>query len=221
MLKHKPDDGNKGLNLQIIITPMLDMAFQLLAFFIMTYQPSSYEVGLDIQLLPPEQLAIKGGKPKPKTEPEASTDLPPVKDAVLVVIKAYVEGRDAGKNDEARKEAGKTQEGMPLEIYFKTPESPDLKKIATEADTIDRGWQNLLASLKEYRKTLPPPAPGETEASVTTIVKLMPDAALQQRFVLKAWDVSRGAGFKSVGFVPPPDLLDSGNPSFKKLAEKD
>ena len=47
--KWQPDGG---VDLGIIITPMLDMAFQLLAFFIMTYQPSPSEAALDGSLLP-------------------------------------------------------------------------------------------------------------------------------------------------------------------------
>jgi biopolymer transport protein ExbD len=37
------------------ITPMLDMSFQLLAFFIMTFKPSPTEGQLAMQLPPPEQ----------------------------------------------------------------------------------------------------------------------------------------------------------------------
>ena len=44
-MSHKPDLGGNslGVNLGLIITPMLDMAFQLMAFFIMTFQPLSEE----------------------------------------------------------------------------------------------------------------------------------------------------------------------------------
>ena len=39
-----------GPNLNPIITPMLDMAFQLMAFFIMTYHPSALEGHIDGKL---------------------------------------------------------------------------------------------------------------------------------------------------------------------------
>jgi hypothetical protein len=222
MAEHKRGDHGEGggeVDLNVIITPMLDMAFQLLAFFIMIYQPSSYEVGLDINLLPPEKLAIKGGKPKKSEEPPPpGSDLAPIKDAVLVVVKAYVPEREIGKDATGRKKAGKIIEGMPLEIYIKTPES-DLKKIATDSDSEVAGWQILKDSLNEIYKTLPPSSPGD-EGTVKTIVKLMPDAALKQRYVLKAWDACRAAKFK-VGFVPPPDMPESSTASFKKLADKE
>jgi biopolymer transport protein ExbD len=41
---HKPrSPESSGVNLGLIITPMLDMSFQILAFFIMTYHPSALE----------------------------------------------------------------------------------------------------------------------------------------------------------------------------------
>src|SRR5258708_2533159 len=41
--RRKAPDLSLGVNLSLIITPMLDMAFQLMAFFIMTFQPLSEE----------------------------------------------------------------------------------------------------------------------------------------------------------------------------------
>ena len=50
------DHDMGGVNLAIIVTPMLDMAFQLLAFFVMTYHPSALEGSYKIsQVLPPEK----------------------------------------------------------------------------------------------------------------------------------------------------------------------
>jgi biopolymer transport protein ExbD len=54
------NDG--GVDLAVIITPMLDMAFQLLAFFIMTYHPSTAEGAVDGTLLP--AATVKGAPGK-------------------------------------------------------------------------------------------------------------------------------------------------------------
>src|SRR4051812_18317861 len=51
MLRRKKYTAEGGVDLGIIITPMLDMAFQLLAFFIMTYHPSPSEAAVDGTLL--------------------------------------------------------------------------------------------------------------------------------------------------------------------------
>src|SRR5262249_12270483 len=47
--KHK-SEGGLDLELGIVITPMLDMAFQLLAFFVMTFNPSALEGAMDLNL---------------------------------------------------------------------------------------------------------------------------------------------------------------------------
>ena len=48
-----------GVQLGLIITPMLDMSFQILAFFIMTYHPSALEGHIPGSLVPPEDFAKK------------------------------------------------------------------------------------------------------------------------------------------------------------------
>jgi biopolymer transport protein ExbD len=52
------------------VTPMLDMAFQLLAFFVLTFQAPSAETHLDLDL-PATPLALPGA-PRGKAEPLAS-----------------------------------------------------------------------------------------------------------------------------------------------------
>ena len=61
------ETGEEGVNLGIIITPMLDMAFQVLAFFIMTYHPSALEGHFDINMLPP--IGASAGKEKNTEDP--------------------------------------------------------------------------------------------------------------------------------------------------------
>src|SRR5438132_3412998 len=53
------DHGAPGVNLGLIITPMLDMSFQILSFFIMTYHPSALEGQIPGSLAPPELIAQK------------------------------------------------------------------------------------------------------------------------------------------------------------------
>ncbi len=208
------DDPDREVNLGIIITPMLDMSFQLLAFFVMIYQVPAFEGHIDGKLLPPEKVAVKGPpSTKPKDNPLSGDVDPSVKDAVLLVVKSYDPAREAGKNPDAREQAGKNKEGMPLTIFVKTPEATDTKEIAGEADSIERGWEKMFASLKDIQKTLAPLGKGKT------VIKLMPDGGLKHRYVVKAWDICKAAGFDSVGFVPPPDLPTSGGSSFKKLGD--
>src|ERR1043166_8025317 len=53
------DHSTPGVNLSLIVTPMLDMSFQILAFFIMTYHPSALEGHIPGSLVPPENFAKK------------------------------------------------------------------------------------------------------------------------------------------------------------------
>jgi biopolymer transport protein ExbD len=59
------------------VVPMLDMSFQLLAFFIMTFQPPSGETRLDL-VLPAAPVALPRGTPAAADAPDAvglETDL--------------------------------------------------------------------------------------------------------------------------------------------------
>lgn len=57
--KKKHSDGGVELNL----AAMLDMAFQLLAFFIMTFKPAPIEGQINLKLPPPKPVAgVKGGE---------------------------------------------------------------------------------------------------------------------------------------------------------------
>ncbi len=77
--RRAPGGATDGV--QLPITPMLDMAFQLLAFFILTFQVANPETRLDLDL-PVASVALPGSGPRPaKAVPEAEDDL----DASLVV----------------------------------------------------------------------------------------------------------------------------------------
>ena len=57
-MRHKRKRGGgeaSGVQMGLIITPMLDMSFQLMAFFIMTYHPSAFEGHVNGNLVPPER----------------------------------------------------------------------------------------------------------------------------------------------------------------------
>src|SRR5947208_3700774 len=98
--RHKTQ-GSPGMNLSAIITPMLDMSFQLLAFFIMTYHPSALEGHIDGNLLPPAKVLIKGKEnkvPNPNEPPPVPVDVEPQdKDAVTVQLLAVAKGQREGK----------------------------------------------------------------------------------------------------------------------------
>jgi len=71
-VRNKPDEG-----VQFPVTPMLDMAFQLLAFFVLTFQSPSLETHIDLDL-PATPLALPGesqGAARPFPARRVDTDL--------------------------------------------------------------------------------------------------------------------------------------------------
>src|SRR3979411_709241 len=90
------DPGSAGVNLGLIITPMLDMSFQILAFFIMTYHPSALEGHIPGSLTPPENPATKSKDPAMPADPKESVPeellMPELDGAITVQVKAVVKG---------------------------------------------------------------------------------------------------------------------------------
>jgi biopolymer transport protein ExbD len=86
--RHKQE---AGLEPTLPITPMLDMAFQLLAFFIFTYHPSDLEGQMDLSL--PSEAISKADK-KENEDPTAKSDKRPDLElpADLTVIIRAVKG---------------------------------------------------------------------------------------------------------------------------------
>ena len=75
---------------EIPITPMLDMAFQLLTFFILTYHPAPQDVRFAMNLLP-AQPATSMEAPAPTPE-NAPTDLPAGLRTLPTTLRAQPDG---------------------------------------------------------------------------------------------------------------------------------
>src|SRR5260221_10265183 len=69
----------------IFITPMLDMAFQLLTFFVFTYHPSQLEVQFPVSLAAADPGGDKKPPPDKKPSPREATLPPP---SITVVARA-------------------------------------------------------------------------------------------------------------------------------------
>jgi len=194
------EDG--GVNLSIIITPMLDMAFQLLAFFVMTYHPSALEGHIDGNLLPPSKIAIAGAK-APDTDVVPVDRAPDDKDIVKVVVKAVKLQKQDGKPN---------HEGKPSQIFVKRPEDasldlvadlePNLELVKEHDDVgvkrvLDAGFKKLKDRLKGM----------QTKGSKAT-VNIEADSNLKHQYFIRVYDTCKAADFENVGFVAPPDGLE-------------
>jgi biopolymer transport protein ExbD len=91
--RHK---NEAGLEPTLPITPMLDMAFQLLAFFIFTYHPSDLEGQMDLSL--PSEAVSKAEKQEnvdPTAKPERNQNLELPAD-LTVIIRTQRDGVNDG-----------------------------------------------------------------------------------------------------------------------------
>src|SRR5438128_508758 len=100
MAHRKQDGGAQGVQLSLIVTPMLDMSFQLLSFFIMIYSPSALEGHLAGKLAaPPKDSAVKANNPA-NLDPEAQSDTDPdLTESLIVRVEAVPDPKAANEDD--------------------------------------------------------------------------------------------------------------------------
>src|SRR5262249_27722862 len=79
---------------ELPITPMLDMAFQLMVFFIFTYKTKAYPIDKPENLLPPKSISQAAAKPdnpsdvkKPK-DPSVKEPPPETDENLTIIVEA-------------------------------------------------------------------------------------------------------------------------------------
>jgi biopolymer transport protein ExbD len=147
---------------------MLDMAFQLLAFFIFTYNPSDLEGHMDLTLPAAGEAKAKQEKDvdPSKSTPDTELELP---SELTVVVKASPDGRGDLDKITVQQRAGDTPIANPEEL------GRFLKKTRQELTNQDD-------------------------------IKIQADSKLKYLHLMKVMDVCTEAGFRNVGFAPPPDF---------------
>lgn len=185
--------GTPGVQLGLIITPMLDMSFQILAFFIMTYHPSALEGHVPGSLVPPDNFAKKSKDNNPAVPSEQNLLsipedelLPELQEAITVRAKAVVKGQE-----------GVRTEGMLSQLFIKTSLDTEPTMLADVDVDIDKAIGKLEVKLKEML------AKGSTTKAN---VKLAADGDLRQQYIMMIYDTCKKAGFVNIHFVPPPIL---------------
>jgi biopolymer transport protein ExbD len=193
--KHAPEC--EGVQLGMIITPMLDMYFQLMAFFIMVYNPSPLETHVQGKLLPFAKTLTAGPAVPDKKDDTPPVDKEPdVKESLRVIIKA------ARKDQPAEKVVGKEDpnrplnDGEPMEIRLKRPEETkeDSFAVISNKRELDNALADLGKALKKIRE-------GPTGNDLT--VSLDPDPHLKYEYFIQVYDVCKAAKFKEIGFNAP------------------
>ena len=180
------DPGSMGVNLGLIVTPMLDMSFQILSFFIMTYHPSALEAHVNGKLVPPSKPLIHGKEKNIPTDdliPDADPDL----EATLQV---FVKAIPKGGEERTRKD------GQPAQIYVKKPEDVEMgPPIADTDEPLDVSLKKLKTYLKGVLAGAPPAMKGN--------IRLECQGDMKHGYVMEIYDICKAAGFQNVAFVAP------------------
>ena len=182
--KHIASASGGGVNLSYIITPFLDMSFQLLAFFIMTYHPSALEGHIDGKLVPPTDIATKAKMPVPMNDLPPDSD-PDSAETLLVKIKAVGKGQTDGNR----------HDGEPSQILLKQPQDAQPLPISDATDaTLADGLKKLDVVLRQILKQ-----PGAVKSNI----KIDGDGDLRHMYVMQVYDVCKLAGYQNISFVAP------------------
>ena len=201
-MRRRQEHTSPEVDLGIIITPMLDMAFQLLAFFIMTYKPSLYERHIDGNLLPAIETVAKGeNDPTKDDKPPSEID---ARQFPTVRVQTPEPGQQITRKDRGGKDVV-IHHGEPSQIWVKRVQSPSEEGVCDEDDLLDvkTGMDKLTRELTRIRSQ----DPGEQKG-----INLVADGELRFEFVILVQDACRRAGYTSVNFIAPGDEKKSPGP---------
>jgi biopolymer transport protein ExbD len=161
------------IDIQLPITPMLDMSFQLLSFFVITFKAASASEGQLEMFLPRPQ------------EPKA---------------------KDPAQIDTSKETSAEADESADVTLSLTASSAGDLmaitirekkEKVITGPNVAD-----MCAALKAELRTI------RSGGGNQNNIKIEPAAMLKYARIVDVMDACLGAGYKSIGFVVPPDLAN-------------
>jgi biopolymer transport protein ExbD len=180
--------GKRGIEAAVdvdinkVITPMLDMAFQIFAFFIVIYHPSQLEGQMLLNL--PDSAQAKAAKPedaRPDKSMAGELELPA---EITVVARTK---RPDGSQDGSITQIS-VQERLGIKDLIKQdPGSKDFPNL----DVLRKYLQSVRGGLSNQND-----------------IKIEAESGLRYEYVMQVMDMCTRAGFKNVGFAPPPDRPD-------------
>jgi biopolymer transport protein ExbD len=176
MFSRKHRGGDEGLEVEIPVTPMLDMAFQLLTFFIFTYHPNEVVEG-QMEMMLPGGGTYKAQKQE-DVNPEAMSD-PDVDAQSKITLRVKTQRSEEG---------GSIQ--YPIEIEGLSKDSALSLKELEQRLVVMRGAE------KSGEKI---------EGGGADSVKIEADRRLKWQFIVEIMDSCKRAGYHNIGFGPPPD----------------
>jgi hypothetical protein len=169
-----------------VITPMLDMVFQLLVFFIITYHPSAMEMQIDGTLLPPKDKPIPAAPKDPTIASSPKDPEPKLEETLTVVVDALT----------AKDGVDKKYIGTPKSIKLLAPENVGGKAEVIfnndKGEDLEKGLKLLEGRIKKILADNP--ASGDTD------VNIKGDPELAWEYMLSVQDICRARyGVRTVG----------------------
>jgi biopolymer transport protein ExbD len=171
--------ANEPVEIILPVAAFLDMAFQLLAFFILTFHPASLEGQVEMAL-------PASGAPRARSVEQADPTVIPDADMELQTELVVVVKTNQATGDGA--------------IGSITVE--DNVAVATEV-RLDPVKDPALDALRDYLKQ------SQRETGHRDSIKIKAESALRHEFVIKVMDACAKAGFTRIGFAPPPDYKET------------
>jgi biopolymer transport protein ExbD len=183
-VRHRIKSGYES-RVQVAVTPFLDFAFQLLAFFLVTSHPSLPEGEMDLAL-PTEKPAVANESSSTDLVKNIGEqdDVPVEQPQVTVLIDTYAEGDNVGKIKEIFLSIAASAEGKPEERIPIAAEGWD-------ADNVKPLMQKLQEQLKKLRETL---------TNKKDII-MKADRKLKWQYIVKVRDACEKAGFSNANFA--------------------
>jgi biopolymer transport protein ExbD len=163
------------------ITPMLDMTFQLLFFFIISFNPADLEGSVDMALpSEPDKAAEK--QEDVKKDSQSDPEEIKFESDLTVQVRTQLDGRNDGD----------------ISAIFVRDITG--KEDLIQPDNTNRPRNPLLAGLKKYLI--------EKRENLTNqdSIKLQGDGKLKVGNIIRVMDACREAGFTNISFVPPEDF---------------
>jgi len=171
--------GGPASRVLVPITPMLDMTFQLLFFFLVFFHSAALEGQMDLAL--PTDTP-KMAQENPKSPDDAPGDPDPEEPPEVTVIVRAIQGDDPRTLGQISEISVQLKEGL-------TP-------IREEGADTERLLVLLQEHLRKARETL-----GNQRD-----VMIRGERKLKWQYVVKVRDACQKAGFSNAHFSPPPDV---------------
>lgn len=162
------------------ITPMLDMTFQLLFFFIVSFNPADLEGAVELAL-PSEKEAAAPKNSKVEKPPDAE-DVK-FESNLTVRVRTQIDGKNDGD----------------ISAIFVLDNNAKEEGIVASSNVKVRN--PLLAGLREYLVKR-----RETLQDNKESIKIQGDGRLKVASIIKVMDACREAGFTNISFIPPEDF---------------